>query len=102
MIINGQKIQDNSEFNVDLCIIGAGAAGISIARTFNNLNVKVCLLESGGFDYSAENTKLYTGETSGIDEVFEVITGTPQAMASSIGIPKLSRNDGYKKMVLSE
>jgi len=31
---------------------------------------------------------------SGMEEVLEVITGTPQAMASSIGIPKLSRREG--------
>ncbi len=32
-----------------------------------------------------------------IEDVFEVITGTPQDIASKIGIPKLSRSDGYKK-----
>ena len=34
--------------------------------------------------------------TSGNAEVLDVITGVPQAMDSSTGMPKLSRNDGYK------
>src|SRR5690606_22429181 len=33
---------------------------------------------------------------SGIADVLEVITGTPQAMASRIGSPKLSRKEGYR------
>ena len=32
--------------------------------------------------------------TSGRDELLEVITGTPQAIASSGGKPKPSKNDG--------
>ena len=35
--------------------------------------------------------------TSGIAEVLELITGVPQAMASSRGMPKLSRKDLYRK-----
>ena len=35
--------------------------------------------------------------TSGMEEVLEVTTGVPQAIASSKGIPKLSRNDVYRK-----
>jgi choline dehydrogenase-like flavoprotein len=39
---NGQRIQ------TDLCIVGAGPAGIAIAREFLGTGVRVCLLESGG------------------------------------------------------
>ena len=35
--------------------------------------------------------------TSGMEEVLEVMTGVPQAIASSKGMPKLSRNDVYRK-----
>ena len=33
-------------------------------------------------------------DISGIDDVLDVITGVPQAIASSMGNPKLSRNEG--------
>ncbi len=56
ILIDGLEIQENSEFDFDLCIIGAGATGISIARTFKTFSKKVCLLESGGFDFSKERT----------------------------------------------
>jgi hypothetical protein len=36
-------------------------------------------------------------ETSGIDDVLDVITGILQDIASNIGIPKLSLSDGYKR-----
>lgn len=38
---------DNSQY-YDLCIIGAGPAGISIALAFINTPYRVCLLEAGG------------------------------------------------------
>jgi choline dehydrogenase-like flavoprotein len=66
MLVDGQKVQDNSVFTFDLCIIGAGAAGITIARRFNGASKKVGLIESGGFEYSAEVSKLSEGETSGV------------------------------------
>lgn len=34
---------------------------------------------------------------SGMEEVLEVTTGVPQAIASNRGMPKLSLNDVYKK-----
>ncbi len=68
MLIDLQQVQEGSEFNVDLCILGGGACGIAIARTFNNSNVTIALVESGGFDYSAENNQLYGGEATGVDD----------------------------------
>ena len=37
-----------------------------------------------------------TPATSGIDDVLLVITGVPHAIASSSGMPKLSRSDVYR------
>ncbi|MCZ6888163.1 MAG: GMC family oxidoreductase [Gammaproteobacteria bacterium] len=52
----------------DLCIIGAGACGITIAREFNGRNAKVALVESGAFEPSTVVHELYDGETSGVRE----------------------------------
>jgi choline dehydrogenase-like flavoprotein len=51
----------------DICIIGAGAAGITIAREFINSSHSVILLESGGLEIEAETQALYEGESVGRD-----------------------------------
>jgi choline dehydrogenase-like flavoprotein len=47
----------------DLCIIGAGAAGISMALEWMHSNRKVILLEGGGFNVEAQMQALYHGES---------------------------------------
>src|SRR6185503_12297486 len=49
----------------DICIIGAGAAGISLALEWLNTGYKVILLEGGGFDYDPKMQDLYRGKTTG-------------------------------------
>lgn len=49
----------------DICIVGAGAAGISIALELVNSPLKVLLLEGGGFDFDAQMQELYRGEIIG-------------------------------------
>src|SRR5262249_19459176 len=43
-----------SIIETDLCIIGSGAAGITIAREFIGSTVRVCLLEAGGLSVESE------------------------------------------------
>lgn len=49
----------------DICIIGAGAAGLSIARSFIGTSVRVCVVESGGFSGEERNQALYDGSSVG-------------------------------------
>jgi choline dehydrogenase-like flavoprotein len=49
----------------DLCIVGAGAAGIAIALEWANESRTVVLLEGGGFDLEPEVQDLYRGEIIG-------------------------------------
>lgn len=51
----------------DVCVIGAGAAGISLARRLLKLGRRVVLLESGGLDYEAPVADLNSGANSGED-----------------------------------
>jgi choline dehydrogenase-like flavoprotein len=51
---------------VDVCIVGGGAAGISIARELSSRNVSVALLEAGGLKLEAETQALYRGESVGL------------------------------------
>ncbi len=51
----------------DICIIGAGVAGITIALELSKSNLKVALLEGGGTAYSTESQDLYKGFNIGKD-----------------------------------
>lgn len=53
------------KIEADLCIIGAGPAGITIAREFLNTSVTVCVLESGGMDAESNSQTLCEGSSVG-------------------------------------
>jgi choline dehydrogenase-like flavoprotein len=59
-------LSSGDTIDADLCIIGAGAAGISIAHSFVGQRTRVCLVESGGFDFEAETQDLYAGTSIGL------------------------------------
>ena len=64
-IIQTSELPDGSEICGDLCIVGAGAAGITLAMEFADSATRVCLLESGG-DASDQRTQaLYDLECVG-------------------------------------
>ena len=65
MYIDSRKLEKNSIVEGDICIIGAGAAGVSIALDWINSGYNVILLEGGGFEYDEEVQQLYDGEVSG-------------------------------------
>jgi choline dehydrogenase-like flavoprotein len=50
----------------DLCVIGAGAAGIAIAREFLDSGNSVILLESGGYRREQDTQGLYSGPVVGM------------------------------------
>ncbi|HEX5310242.1 GMC family oxidoreductase [Aquabacterium sp.] len=50
----------------DICIVGAGAAGITLARYLGKHNVQVLLLESGGLTLEGETQSLYKAEQHGV------------------------------------
>ena len=66
MFTDARRVPDGSVVETDVCIVGAGAAGITLAREFNGQRFRVALLESGGFDFDAETQSLYKGRTTGI------------------------------------
>ena len=49
----------------DICIVGAGAAGISMALDWIGSGYKVVLLEAGGFTYDPVSQEQYRGEIVG-------------------------------------
>lgn len=65
MLIDSRTFSATQQFESDVCIVGAGAAGISAAREFLHSDVKVIVLESGGFNFNHHTQFLYRGETVG-------------------------------------
>ena len=65
MHIDARTLPDGSLIEGDLCIVGAGAAGISLALEFRKSGYKVILLEGGGFEYDDRVQQLYDGKTTG-------------------------------------
>jgi choline dehydrogenase-like flavoprotein len=65
MLIDARGLRGGEQFDADVCIIGAGAAGIAIAREWVGIRQSVVLLESGGFAPDAETQALYSGEATG-------------------------------------
>jgi len=65
MHIDARELTADSLIEGDVCIIGAGAAGISIALEWVHSSARVILLEGGGFNLEASLQDLYRGEITG-------------------------------------
>jgi choline dehydrogenase-like flavoprotein len=65
MHTDGRYLQNGTLIEGDICIVGAGAAGISMALDWNHSKYKVILLEGGGFAYDPKIQDLYAGKTTG-------------------------------------
>ena len=57
-----------SPLEADICLIGAGATGITLAREFIRSRVRVCLVESGGLELEDATQRLYAGESIGLPQ----------------------------------
>ncbi len=69
MIIDYLDRSGPEDFIADICIVGAGPAGISIARSFIGASRSVCLVESGGLAGEDRNQQLYEGTSIGSPEL---------------------------------
>jgi choline dehydrogenase-like flavoprotein len=54
-----------ADYQADLCVIGAGPAGIAIARSFIGTSTTVCLVEGGGLAGEDRSQSLYEGSSAG-------------------------------------
>ena len=65
MLVDCREYHSKELNSYDLCIVGAGAAGITIARSLLHTNIKIALLESGGIDFESGIQQLAHGTSSG-------------------------------------
>jgi choline dehydrogenase-like flavoprotein len=61
MILDANNLPDDGTLRADICIVGAGAAGISMALQFLGSGIEVLLLESGAFALEPDTQALYVG-----------------------------------------
>jgi choline dehydrogenase-like flavoprotein len=57
---DARRIPDGTRFECAVCVIGAGAAGLTIARALAGSEASVLVLESGGLEPEAETEALNT------------------------------------------
>lgn len=67
MIDDAQSIASGTVLTADVCIIGGGAAGITVALELMASGQQVLILESGGHAEEADTQALYGGETANAD-----------------------------------
>src|SRR5271155_300794 len=65
MIIDARSVPAGTVLETAVCIIGAGAAGITLAREFIGSRFETLLLESGGLEFAADTQDLYQGAIVG-------------------------------------
>jgi len=66
MHTDARELEDGSVLEGDICIVGAGAAGISMALEWINTPYSVILLEAGGFNYEVRSQDHYRADNVGV------------------------------------
>lgn len=67
MIVDAETSRDGLDRAFDVCVIGTGPAGITIARKLAEAGASVALMEGGGEDYEHRSQDMYKGQVSGLD-----------------------------------
>ncbi len=60
-MIDARQLEDGYVIKADLCIVGAGPAGLALAKEFAQSRLRVALIESGGLDFDVDTWSLAQG-----------------------------------------
>jgi choline dehydrogenase-like flavoprotein len=66
MHLDGPTLPRRTALQTDLCIIGTGAAGVTLALELAGAPLSIIMLESGGFDPEADTQALAKGDIVGL------------------------------------
>ncbi len=66
MFNDARQVPAGTTLEADLCIVGAGAAGITLAHRLRDSGHRILLLESGGMEFEQPTQALYAGESRGV------------------------------------
>lgn len=69
MLIDARSLQDASRLDADVCVVGAGPAGLTVVRTLAARGISMCLIESGGPEPEQDESvrDLSAGRNVGLD-----------------------------------
>jgi choline dehydrogenase-like flavoprotein len=70
MICDARRVDDATVATTTVCIIGGGAAGLTLALEFERRGIDAIVLESGGFAADPHTMDLYRGENTGLPYYF--------------------------------
>lgn len=62
MIINAHSLDENTSIDTEICIIGGGVTGITLAKELHNKFNNIVLIEAGSETYSKQSQNLYAAE----------------------------------------
>jgi choline dehydrogenase-like flavoprotein len=65
MFLDARSLPSGTVIECEVCIVGAGAAGITLAREMIGAGFRVVLLESGGTAFDPDTQELYAGTDIG-------------------------------------
>src|SRR5688572_14023306 len=65
MFSDARALSEGEVLETDICIVGAGAAGISLAKEFAGGLLRVLILEGGGKKFSQRHQQLNIAENTG-------------------------------------
>jgi len=66
MLSDARELPDGAELEGDVCIVGAGAAGLAVARALIRTPLRIILLEGGGLQFESDTQSLYEGPVAGV------------------------------------
>jgi choline dehydrogenase-like flavoprotein len=61
MFLDARSVDPGKVFRSEVCVVGSGAAGITLALALADAGIDVDLVESGDFDLDAKTQSLYEG-----------------------------------------
>ena len=70
MFIDTRNLDEDSVVEKEICVIGAGVAGITLALEFEKQGLDACVLESGGYTADERTKDLYRGTSTGLPYQF--------------------------------
>ena len=68
-IVDARTLPNGHRVEADICIVGSGAAGLSVVRSLLDSGLKVAVLESGGFEQDPATQDLNRGSSVGQEYV---------------------------------
>lgn len=68
MFVDGRQTSHPRELSYDVVIVGAGPAGITLAKELQGSGLRIALLESGDRDFDADTQELYDAGHTGNEQ----------------------------------